>query len=42
MKHGKGTIDIKDYYIYVGEWKNDKKHGKGKQNWVGECKWAGD
>lgn len=42
MKNGKGKIEIKGYYIYVGDWKNDKKDGKGKQTWIPDCSWAGD
>ena len=41
-KHGKGKLEIVDYYVYEGEWRDDMKHGTGEQYWVGKCKWAGD
>lgn len=30
MKNGKGTLITKDNEKYVGEWKDDLKHGNGK------------
>ena len=29
-KHGEGKEDLWNGYVYVGEFKDDMKHGKGK------------
>jgi hypothetical protein len=36
------TIDeLKNFYVYTGEWKNDKRHGKGTMEWEDDVTFTG-
>ncbi len=40
---GEGTFVKKGTSIYIGQWKNDQQHGKGKEMWEkGAIVYSGD
>ena len=39
--HGEGVLTYADGGIYVGKWRENKKHGYGSQSWPNGNKYGG-